>query len=42
MPIQQLIVLGIVAMAGLAILRVVRVRRGLTPLPDGQIGRAHV
>jgi hypothetical protein len=36
MPIQQLIVLGIVAMAGLAILRVVRVRRGLTPLPDGR------
>ena len=30
----QLIVLGIVAMAGLATLRVVRFRRGLTPLPD--------
>lgn len=36
MPIQQLIVLAIVAMAGLAILRVVRVGRGLTPLPDGR------
>jgi hypothetical protein len=36
MPIQQLVVLGIVAMAGLAILRVVRVGRGLTPLPDGR------
>jgi hypothetical protein len=35
MPLQ-LIVLGIVAMAGLATLRVVRVRRGLTPLPDGR------
>ena len=34
MPIQQLIVLGIVAMAGLATLRVVRVKRGLTPLLD--------
>jgi hypothetical protein len=33
MPIQQLIILGIVAMAGLAILRVMRVNRGLTPLP---------
>src|SRR4029079_2067433 len=36
MRIQWLIVLGIVAMAGLAILRVVRVSRGLTPLPDGR------
>ena len=34
MPMSQLIVLGIVAMAGLATLRVVRFRRGLTPLPD--------
>jgi hypothetical protein len=39
MPIQQLIILGIVAMAGLAMLRVVRVRRGLTPLPDGRARR---
>jgi hypothetical protein len=36
MPLQQLIILGIVAMAGLAALRVVRVHRGLTPLPDGR------
>ena len=35
MPLQ-LIVLGIVAMAGLAMLRVIRVHRGLTPLPDGR------
>lgn len=34
MPMSQLILLGIVAMAGLATLRVVRFRRGLTPLPD--------
>ena len=36
MPMPQLIVLGIVAMAGLATLRVVRFRRGRTPLPDGR------
>ena len=36
MPVLQLIILGIVAMAGLAALRVVRVNRGLTPLPDGR------
>jgi hypothetical protein len=36
MPLPQLIVLGIVAMAGLATLRVVRVHRGRTPLPDGR------
>jgi hypothetical protein len=36
MPVQQLIVLGIVAMAGLAVLRVVRVNRGMTPLPSGR------
>ena len=34
MPIQQLIILGIVSMAALAVLRVVRVNRGLTPLPE--------
>ena len=34
MPMSQLVLLGIVAMAGLATLRVVRFRRGLTPLPD--------
>jgi hypothetical protein len=34
MPMPQLILLGIVAMAGLATLRVVRFRRGLTPLPQ--------
>jgi hypothetical protein len=34
MPTPQLILLGIVAMAGLATLRVVRFRRGLTPLPE--------
>jgi hypothetical protein len=34
MPMSQLIVLGIVAMAGLATLRVVRFRSGRTPLPD--------
>ncbi|HET9345375.1 MAG TPA: hypothetical protein VFO05_06715 [Candidatus Limnocylindrales bacterium] len=39
MPIQQLIILGIVAMVGLAILRVVRVNHGLTPLPDGRARR---
>jgi len=38
MPLPQLILLGIVAMVGIATLRVLRVRRGLTPLPDG---RAH-
>src|SRR6476659_3385516 len=36
MPMSQLIVLGIVAMAGLATLRVVRFRAGRTPLPDGR------
>ena len=36
MPLQPLIILGIVAMAGLATLRVMRVKRGLTPLPDGR------
>ena len=36
MPVPQLIVLGIVAMAGLATLRVVRFRGGRTPLPDGR------
>ena len=36
MPIQQLIILGIVAMSALAVLRVVRVDRGLTPLPAGR------
>lgn len=36
MPLQQLIILGIVAMAALATLRVVRVKRGLSPLPDGR------
>jgi hypothetical protein len=35
MPLQ-LLVLGIVAMAGLATLRVIRVQRGRTPLPDGR------
>ena len=39
MPIQQLIILGIVAMAGLAALRVVRFNRGLTPIPDGRARR---
>jgi hypothetical protein len=34
---QLLIVLGILAMAGLAVLRVVRVDRGRTPLPDGRM-----
>ena len=34
MPMSQLVLLGIVAMAGLATLRVVRFRRGLTPLPE--------
>src|SRR4029079_6798768 len=34
MPMSPLILAGIVAMAGLATLRVVRFRRGLTPLPD--------
>jgi hypothetical protein len=32
----QLLVLAVVAMAGLAILRVARVRSGRTPLPDGR------
>jgi hypothetical protein len=36
MPLQPLIILGIFAMASLAVLRVVRVNRGLTPLPDGR------
>ena len=36
MPLQPLLILATVAMAGLAILRVVRVNRGLTPLPDGR------
>jgi hypothetical protein len=36
MPLQPPIILGIVAMAGLAVMRVVRVNRGLTPLPDGR------
>ena len=36
MPVQQLIILGIFSMAGLAVLRLVRVNRGLTPLPDGR------
>ena len=36
MPMPQLIVLEIVAMAGLATLRVVRFRGGRTPLPDGR------
>ena len=36
MPMPQLIVLGMVAMAGLATLRVVRFRGGKTPLPDGR------
>jgi hypothetical protein len=34
MPMPQLVVLGIVAMAGLATLRVVRFQGGRTPLPD--------
>src|SRR6185436_16748321 len=36
MPIQLLLILATVAMAGLAFLRVMRVNRGLTPLPDGR------
>ena len=36
MPLQQLLILGIASMAALAVLRVARVNRGLTPLPDGR------
>jgi hypothetical protein len=36
MPLQPLIILGIVAMAVLAALRVIRGNRGLSPLPDGR------
>jgi hypothetical protein len=36
MPVPQLLVLAIIAMAGLATLRVARVRRGLSPLPEGR------
>jgi hypothetical protein len=36
MPLLPLLILGIIAMAGLATLRVVRANRGLTPLPDGR------
>lgn len=36
MPTPQLIALGILAMAGLATLRVVRFQGGRTPLPDGR------
>lgn len=36
MPVQQLIILGIASMACLATLRLARVHRGLTPLPDGR------
>jgi hypothetical protein len=39
MPLPQLFVLGIMAMAGIAALRFLRVRRGLTPLPDGRARR---
>jgi hypothetical protein len=36
MPVPQLLVLAIIAMAGLATLRVARVSRGLSPLPEGR------
>ena len=36
MPLPQLIMLGVVAMAGLAVLRLIRVHLGRSPLPEGR------
>jgi hypothetical protein len=36
MPVPQLLLLAMIAMAGLAMLRVARVSRGLSPLPEGR------